>query len=265
MIPEHPSTLILQLSDLHLFRDPNHSLLGLNTDQSFETVLKKVRQLPTPPDVILLTGDLSQDESEFTYQHLAQKLSDFECPIYWVPGNHDNLQAMTRHLNQKPFCGDSSFQVGGWQVLLMDSTVDGMVHGELSPNALDQLDHDLKAIASSPTLIALHHPPFIIPSTWLNSGLVNHEALWQVLDRHSQVKVVLCGHIHQDFCFKRNGVSYLSAPSTCFQFAPNCNQFKVDDIDPGFRLIELTSTGDFQSWVERVSVPRQLDLATQGY
>ena len=265
MISRSPTTLILQLSDIHLFSDPTHSLLGLNTTQSFDAVLERVRQLSTRPDAILLTGDLSQDESDAAYRHLYQKFVDFDIPIYWVPGNHDNPAVMARSLDGPPFRSDRCFQLGGWQFILLDSSVAGQVHGQLSAEALEQLDQDLHRSSSMPTLVALHHPPFTIPSQWLNSGLKNYEALWQVLERHAHVQLVLCGHIHQDYQLKRNGICYMSTPSTCIQFAPNHDQFAVEDIDPGFRLIELAQTGCFHSWVERVPVHRQLDVAAQGY
>lgn len=259
------SRLILQLSDIHLFSDTDQSLLGLRTHHSFDAILDHVRQLPRLPEAILLTGDLSQDETVLAYQHLYRKLADFSGPIYWIPGNHDSLDAMTVSLNQPPFRADRTFALGKWHFLLLDSSMPNQVEGWLSTEKLTALDSDLRASAPHPTLIALHHPPFPIASNWLDTGLKNYEAFWRVLDSHDHVRLVLCGHIHQDFCYERRGVHYMSTPSTCVQFAPNSQNFAIEDIDPGFRLIELGSGGGFRTWVERVSIKRKLDFAAQGY
>jgi Icc protein len=84
-------------------------------------------------------------------------------------------------------------------------------------------------------------------------GLQNREALFAILDRHPQVKLVVFGHIHQAFDRSRRGVRYLGAPSTCVQFSPNSDEFAIDaEAQPGFRLLTLYPDGNYETSVQRV-------------
>lgn len=263
-----PSTplLVAQLSDLHLFATPEQTLLGLQTMASFTAILEALAQLPRQPDVILLTGDLAQDESTAAYEQIVQKIAPLKIPTYWLPGNHDHSPSMASILNQPPLYPDKAFQMGGWQFLMLDSTVAQQVHGEFSAQSLAQLEQQLQA-NTNPTLIALHHPPVSIDSAWLdNLGLQNSEEFLALLERHSHVKLVIFGHIHQQVEQRRQGINYLSTPSTCVQFAPHQQTFAVDETEPGFRLLWLYPDGTFDSEVQRVRIaPHQLDVAAQGY
>ena len=256
---------VLQLSDLHLFADAEQQLLGINTNQSCDQVLAAVKALPIELDIILLTGDLAQDESAATYQVLHRKFSDFAIPIYAIPGNHDNPDLIRLTLAHKPFQPERTFTMGGWQFILLDSSVEGEVHGSLSKATLTTLRQTLSS-TQRPTLIALHHPAYPVQSQWLDQiGLQNRDELWTLLDDYSQVKTVLCGHIHQDLPFSRQGVEYLSTPSTCVQFQPHSQDFSADRADPGFRLLTLWPDGTFNSWVQRVPINQEVNPSAMGY
>lgn len=257
---------IAQLTDIHLFADENQELLGLPTTQSFQAVIERVQTLRPQPDLLLLTGDLSQDGTPKSYERVQNLLSPLATPTYWLPGNHDRLSAMQQVLNRAPVSPEKVFQRSGWHFLLIKSCVPGCVHGHLSPETLDWLHFRLGLVGNQPTLIALHHPPFAINSQWLDSStLQNPEELFAVLDRHPQVKLVLFGHIHQEFNRQRHGVHYLGTPSTCIQFAPQSSNFSLDREEPGFRLLNLYPDGSWETWIERVNYPHQLDLAATGY
>lgn len=259
------SISVLQLSDLHLFAESDQQLLGLNTNQTLDLVLAAVRALPITPDVILLTGDLAQDESAKAYQLLQAKFSDFAIPIYAIPGNHDNPDLIQSILAHSPFQPERSFALGGWQFILLDSSVEGEVHGHLSSGTLTTLEQVLCS-TQYPTLIALHHPAYPVQSDWLDQiGLQNRDELWSLLDRYPQVKTVLCGHIHQDMPFSRQGIQYLSTPSTCVQFKPHSQDFLADTTDPGFRLLTLWPDGSFQSWIQRVPIHQKVNQFAIGY
>jgi 3',5'-cyclic-AMP phosphodiesterase len=264
-MPDSSPLRLVQVTDTHLFAQPDQKLLGLTTADSLTAVVEQINQLSPRPDLALLTGDLSQDGSLGSYQHLLELLRSLELPLHWLPGNHDDLAAM-RAVLTAPLCFDSqSFAVGGWQFLLLNSQVAGKVYGELSSQSLDRLEQELQA-ADCPTLIALHHPPFAIASNWLDkSGLRNPEALFAVLDRHPQVKLVVCGHIHQEFSYQRHGVTYLSCPSTGVQFQPKSSAFALDQNFPGFRQFTLYPDGQFATQVGRVVFSRELDFVAQGY
>jgi len=258
--------IIVQITDTHLLASPEGKLLGLPTQDSLAVVIEEVRNLLPQPHCLLLTGDLSQDETLASYERLHQYLTKLNLPAYWLPGNHDQLHFMEKALTIPPAYGDKCFQWGGWQFILLNSAVPGRVYGYLSQETLAWLEAKLNQAKDWPTLVALHHPPFFVDSHWLDkSRLQNPEALFQVLDSYSQVRLVLFGHIHQDFYHNRAGVHYFATPSSSVQFKPSCQQFTLDEAQPGFRLLWLYPDGRFETKVKRVEFSYSLDLTANGY
>jgi len=91
-------------------------------------------------------------------------------------------------------------------------------------------------------------------SRWLDElALYNAAELLSVVDRSPQVRGVLAGHVHQASDLSRNGVRYLTTPSTCFQFLPAVNSFSVDTRPPGLRWLDLLADGRIETevaWVD---------------
>ncbi len=245
--------LVAQITDTHLFAGADQKLLGLPTYDSFQAVLEQLSQLQPKPDILLLTGDLSHDESSASYERLQGLLTPLEIPTYWLPGNHDSLPVMQQVLRYLPVSSEKSFQAGGWHFLLLSSWVPGCVHGQLSQASLEWLELQLQLIGHKPTLIGLHHPPCPVHSEWLDQiALQNPAEFLAIIDRYSQVKLVVFGHIHQAFAHRRHGVGYLGSPSTCVQFAPASAEFLLDQAQPGFRLLTLFPDGIYETKIERV-------------
>ena len=247
------SFLVLQLTDTHLFADEEAVMAGMQTVKSFRAVMEQVSTLPRRPDLILLTGDLSQDESTASYHRLRDAINALGIPAYSIPGNHDVPTVMTPILQGGQFATARSLQKDNWNLILLDSVVPGQTAGRLAETELAFLDEQLSAHPELPTLVTLHHPPCLINSTWMDDiGLLNAEEFFTILDRHSQVKLVVFGHIHQEFAGERNGIRYFGSPSACVQFKPRSETFTLDQTLPGFRLLTLHSDGQFDSSVERV-------------
>ncbi|MDX2232697.1 MAG: 3',5'-cyclic-AMP phosphodiesterase [Leptolyngbyaceae cyanobacterium bins.349] len=260
------SILVAQITDTHLFAHTEQRLLGLPTQESLQAVLQQVKSLNSQPDLLLLTGDLSQDGSAQSYERLQQMICPLGIPAYWLPGNHDNPTMMAQVLTRSPMSPKKSLHVGGWHILLLDSSVPGCVHGELTQASLNWLDYELSQTQDEPALITFHHPPFQVGSDWMDGiGLRNAKALFTVCDRHPRVRLVLFGHIHQEFTQHRHGVAYLGTPSTCIQFKPNSTNFALDEEQPGLRLTRLFPDGTWDSSIQRIVYTAQPDLAAAGY
>jgi Icc protein len=258
--------VIAQISDCHLFANERRQLLGMPTIESFQAVLKQVGALQRKPDLLLLTGDLSQDGKPESYELLKELVTPLAIPTYWLPGNHDCVPVMEQVLQGGFMFLQKSFYAGAWNFLLLNSQVPGSVHGRLSSASLDWLEKQLQTIGNSPTVVAMHHPPFEVGSAWLDgSSLQNPNELFEVLDRHPQVKLVLFGHIHQEYSHWRNGVQYFGVPSTCIQFEPHSSDFSLDEIYPGFRLLYLYRDATWWTTVERAQYSHQPDMAATGY
>lgn len=248
------SLLVAQVTDLHLFARVDQQLMGVTTAETFRVILEHLGQLQPKPDLLLLTGDLSQDESSASYQWLQDVLVPLGIPTYWLPGNHDNLLVMEQVLHQPPISPEKSFEAGEWQFLLLSSWVPGCVHGQLSQPTLAWLEQQLQ-VNHQPTLVSLHHPPCPIGSAWMDAiALQNPAEFLRIIERYPQVRLVVFGHIHQAFEDQHQGVCYLGSPSTCAQFQPKSREFAIAQAQPGFRLLTLSPDGSYETKVERVNI-----------
>ncbi len=245
---------IVQISDLHLYANKEKTLLGVNTYQSFSAALDLLKSAITPPDLILLTGDLTQDHSEIAYQHIVAAFASFSMPIYYVPGNHDDGKLMSRVLTANTFSPCKQILLGAWQLILLDSQKPNAVEGYLASAQLDFLEECLKMYPEKQAIIAFHHQPVSVKTAWLDRlGLSNADELWSVLARYKAVHTVLFGHVHQEHAGKKNGIAYYSTPSTCIQFKRNSTDFALEELPPAYRFIDLYPKGDLKTGVCRAA------------
>ncbi|GGY50622.1 3',5'-cyclic adenosine monophosphate phosphodiesterase CpdA [Bacterioplanes sanyensis] len=260
------SLRLVQITDTHLNEPEDGHLLGMQTLHSLRCVLDTVRQEQQDIDAILVTGDLSQDGSERSYQHLRTALDGFSAPSFWLAGNHDERAAMQR----ADIPGDHLTRViraPHWQIILINSQVPGKVFGRISQAELDFLEQTLSERPDLHTLVTFHHHPVDMGSRWIDKiGIRNAEQLLDVIDRHNNVRCLLWGHVHQESDQMRNGVRLLSTPSTCVQFEPGSEDFSVDTRAPGYRWLELHADGRLDTGVSRVEgIHFEVDYSVKGY
>lgn len=260
------SVLLVQLSDSHLFAEADRRLLGMNTRQSLEKVIESVLAEHPAVDLLLATGDLSQDGSVESYQAFRQLSAQIAASARWLPGNHDELPQMAEAARQSDFL-EPVVDIGQWRITLLDSAVPGSVPGFLQDGQLQLLAQALSEAPERHHLICLHHHPVSIDCAWMEPiGLRNPEALFAVLGRFPQVRAVLWGHIHQMFDQVREGVRLLASPSTCIQFAPGSEDFQLDDLPPGYRWLRLHDDGRLETGISRVTgFEFEVDLGGEGY
>lgn len=250
----HSPLLIAQLTDTHLFADGSQEMLGCRTNQSFQAVVADISQLQLQPNVLLLTGDLSQDETVESYVYLRSLIEPLQIPTYWIPGNHDqSLADMEQVLNSPLISPDKQFKQGEWNFILLNTMMIGKVQGRLSVAELTRLEQQLQH--QQPTIVALHHPPLPVGAECMDQiRLENSDELFEVIDRFPHVKLVLFGHIHHAFEQLRHNVRYVGTPSTCVQLKPLSEVFTIDDRSPGFRLLRLYPDGQYETEVRRVAI-----------
>lgn len=258
--------LLVQLSDSHLFAEADSALLGMNTRESLQRVIELVREQQPRVDLLLATGDLSQDGTLASYQQFREMTQSIDAPARWIPGNHDEPQIMV-HAAVHSDLLEPVVDIGNWRITLLDSAVPGSVPGYLQDQQLQRLAQALSEAPSRHHLVCLHHHPVSIGCAWMEPiGLRNPDALFAVLDRFPQVRAVLWGHVHQEIDCERNGVRLLASPSTCIQFAPGSEDFQVSDQAPGYRWLRLHADGRLETGVERVEgFEFIIDYGSNGY
>ena len=257
---------LLQITDTHLNGPEDGHLLGMKTLHSMRCVLETVRAERQAIDAFLVTGDLSQDGSVTAYQHLHDELRPFACPVFWLEGNHDNPEAMqqvaagTEHLER-------IIRTPHWQIVMLNSQVEGAVYGRLASSQLALLEQALKEAPDLHTLVTFHHHPLNMGSEWIDRiGIKNADEFHEVIAKYPQVRGVLWGHVHQESDQMINGVRYLSTPSTCVQFTPRSEDFSVDCASPGYRWLDLLDDGSIETGVSRVEgIEFEVDYSVKGY
>lgn len=219
--------LIAQLSDLHLRAHPPAGA-RVDTLALLRACLDDLTRRDPAPDLLLLTGDLSDAGSAADYELLRTLLEPLHLPVLLLAGNHDDRSALRRifsgdahaHLQQHPVFVQYVVEQQGLRLIALDTVVSGQPHGELCEQRLQWLAQTLAASAT-PTVLAMHHPPFDtglheMDGMGLRHGAAELEAL---LLRHPQVQAVLCGHLHRCVHTRFAHTVALTAPSTAHQIA----------------------------------------------
>lgn len=259
---------LIQITDPHLFSDAQRDLLGVNTTDSFQAVLEAVLDTPFDYDFVLATGDLVQDHNREAYHRFAQMVKPLEKPVFWLEGNHDIQPQMHDALGLYQQIQPHKQILAGkyWQIVLLDSHIEGVPRGALSQTALDFLQACLRRFPERYALIALHHNILPTNSAWLDQhSLANPEQLAEVLFPFKQVKALIHGHIHQQVDSLWKGYRLFATPSTCIQFKPHCHDFTLDPLPQGWRELTLLPNGTIETAVKRLSRAFLPNFGANGY
>lgn len=244
---------LLQITDCHVFAEPEACLRGLNTRSSFEATCKRLIEDNAQADVLLATGDLSQDGSAESYQYLAGYFNAMAIPTFWIPGNHDDMESIARHFKADQVFAAKQIFIGSWQLILLDSTIAGEIHGRLSADQLEFLKSALHENPEKHSLVCLHHQALDVGSRWIDlKGLENAQQFRQLLAQFSSVRAVIWGHVHQEVHQTRDRIEWMATPSSCFQFMPGSDEFAVGTEAPGYRSINLYPDGTLLTAVHRI-------------
>ena len=247
---------LVQITDCHIMATAHERLHDINTRHSFEAVSRAAVGNYTDLDLLLLTGDLSQDASAASYRYLATRFTELGLPTFWIPGNHDDDSIMREHLRGSCIFSARQVLVGHWQIVLLDSTIPGEVGGRVSARQLEFLDNALRAHPERHALVCLHHQAIAAGSEWIDDkGLQQSRQLVAALKSQANVKAVLWGHVHQQAHHHIDGIDWMSTPSSCKQFNPASKTFATDDLAPGYRFLSLFADGSIDTEVQRVDIP----------
>ncbi len=246
--------LIAQLSDLHV---QPHGVLAygvVDTNPFTERAFKAVSALDPKPDIVILSGDLTDRGTDVEYDILADLIRrHLDLPVYLIPGNHDRREGIKARLGHLPgVTSDPKFVhyvVDDYPVrlVMLDSIVPKEGHGALCAERLDFLDRALSAAPKKPALVVLHHPPFLTGIAHMDEvTLRNPDPFEAVIRRHPQVERILCGHAHRPICVRFGGSLAQVAPSVAHQVVldlrPNGDAtFNMEP--PGFLLHDWRPEG----------------------
>lgn len=254
----------MQITDTHLGRQEGEKLLGIDTDYSLQAVLEQLAQERSAPELIIVTGDVSNNGYRAAYDRLLQSVKRFSSRCVWLPGNHDET-ALMRDRGAEQLVHRVDLE--SWQVLLLDSSVPNRVGGSISSDQLALLRRSLSEHPEQYSVVCLHHHVLPVGCAWLDEQRVDNAAdFFDVLADFPRVRLVMSGHVHQETDVVHRGIRVLTSPSTCVQFAPGSRDFAVDLSSPGYRWLELHADGRIDTGVSRVrDVSFDVDTRARGY
>ena len=218
--------LIAQISDFHIKARGQIAYRVVDTATCLREAVAAIAALDPQPDMVVATGDLTDFGRPEEYALLRELLAPLKQPVYLIPGNHDERDAMRR-----AFSGDGYLPAVGFlhytvedyplRLVALDTVIPGEAGGRLCDERLGWLERTLSASPERPTLIIMHHPPFATGIAHMDRiGLADAAAFAAILSRHPQVERVLCGHLHRAIQ-ARIGTNAIAstAPSTAHQVA----------------------------------------------
>jgi len=243
-LKNHKNFTILQITDTHVFEHDAHKLFGVATNINFYRAVELATATGIEFDMIFLTGDVSQDETEESYDIVARTLSHFNKPIYWIPGNHDNPKKMKEVFKQHHlFINEPILSKENWVFIFLNTKYNfhdsGRLHTEdqkLLEKTLSNMDSDTLAY------IVMHHPPLKVNTPLIDQYLLtNPDTFWDCIAPYPNVKNIICGHVHGDYSLIHHNVTLESSPATCLQWSKGATKLLVDP-RIGFKFHEVKSS-----------------------
>ncbi len=212
--------LIAQLSDPHV-RPEGMLYQGVATsNRMFAQALAHVHALDRRPDILLITGDLVDDGRPEAYTMVRQLLSASRIPFLVIPGNHDDRENFRAAFCDQPYLpaeGPLHWCVDNHPVRFigLDSCAAGKHHGHVDARALAWLARTLAQDTAKPTVLMLHHPPFVSGIPYMDIyRCMKTQQLEDVVRAASNIELVLCGHVHRTMLRRWAGTVVCACPST---------------------------------------------------
>lgn len=215
------------LADTHVNTRTNNRYVSYNTH--FVKAIEAINAAKV--DLVLISGDLTDNGSEEQMDRFKQMVKGFEAPVLFVPGNHDVGHAGSKEtkmtISQKRLTlfrkklGPDYFvrQVAGVRVIGMDSCVIGTGYKEENKQ-WTFLEKELGQPWREPTLLIAHYPLRRKTADEPKNGVWNaHPDAQQRLIRLAKqggARAVLTGHFHYPIENRLEGILFLSASATAF-------------------------------------------------
>jgi len=213
------SLSFVQISDSHMgFNKPaNPDVIA-----TLKAAVDKVNALPTPPEFILHTGDVSHLSKPEEFDNVQQILKSLNREVFFVPGEHDVLNdegaAFLERFGRNPQTkGWYSFDKSGVHFIglvnVMNLKAGGL--GTLGSEQLEWLKKDVKHLKhSTPIVVFAHIPLWTVYPQW-GWGTDDSAQALSYLKKFGSV-TVLNGHIHQTMQKVEGNITFHTAFSTAF-------------------------------------------------
>lgn len=216
--------LIAQISDLHIRPPGQKAYRVVDTDKYLPAAIEALNALAPQPDLIIITGDLTDFGRPTEYQHLRAQLDLLNTPYYLMPGNHDSTEVLRDSFPDHDYLRQGKFlqytvEHHPLRLIMLDTVVPMQSHGALCSERLAWLEARLLEAPGRPTVIAMHHPPFKTGIAHMDAiGLLQGaDALEALVARHANVERIISGHLHRSIVRRFGGTIASTCPGPAHQ------------------------------------------------
>ena len=241
--------IIAQITDTHIKAGGRTAYKRVDTLARLSACVAHLNAFSPSIDVVVMSGDMADFGTAEEYAIARPELDRLAMPYYVVPGNHDGRDAMRQAFTDHDYLPREGFlhyaiEDHPIRLIGLDTTVPGQPHGEMCTARLDWLSQTLDRDRRKPTLLFMHHPPFLTGVEHMDrQNCRNSEALGLLVERHSQVQMILCGHVHRTAQTLWYGTIACIGPSPCHAVAldlhPDGPPAFIEE-PPACRLVHLT-------------------------
>jgi Icc protein len=247
---------VVQLTDPHIGAtwsdDPSAALAA--------AVAAVGEVLSSPPDAVLVSGDIANTPNDGEYRRARELLDRFDAPVYVLPGNHDDREGLKRHfaisVGEEPHLS-YAVDLGPARLVCLDTQRPGRDGGQLDSQRLSWLERCLAQDEVTPTLLAMHHPPLVVGVPSLDAIAIPADelsALAEILARHRQVHVIAAGHVHRAIVGELAGARVIALPSTDVQLAFDTEATEIRLVrEPACFAIHMLIEERFVSHIQPIS------------
>ncbi|MFG1286849.1 phosphodiesterase [Xanthobacter versatilis] len=211
--------LIAQLTDTHIRRPGTLAYGVVDTALYLEAAVAHILALTPRPDVVIVTGDLTDFDDPAEYARFRALTAALPMPLFPIPGNHDSsagLLAAFPEIAARCDGGRVNYVVEDvpLRLVMLDSTVYGCPHGQLGEEGLAFLDRALGATPGRPAFVCAHHPPFLTGIRHMDvQNLSDAAGLEEVFGHWPQVLGFTCGHVHRAVTTTFAGIAATIGPA----------------------------------------------------
>lgn len=219
--------IIVQLSDTHIPAWGQKTCGVAAMTDNLSRCVQHINQFTPRPDLVLVTGDITQSGRIEEFNQAASLLNKLNTPYFVIPGNHDTRQNLVAAFSGTPALPDDfeitteqpfiNYVIDEYKIRLiaLDSTTDGKHGGQFCERRAAWLKDRLDEEPTKPTILFMHHPPVMLSVRETNfDGFRGADRLCDLLKNYSNIERIACGHVHIPCFVKWGGTIVSTAPST---------------------------------------------------
>lgn len=256
--------LIAQITDTHVGFEPEAGENEFNFVR-FRNVLGHLLSQPVSPDMLILSGDLTDGGQPDCYARIRDLIEDCPFPVHVMPGNHDNREALLAAFPDCPTAdGFAQFaiQASDLRILCLDSFEPGRHGGAFCETRAQWLSDELAAHPDTPTVLFMHHPPVVAGIEWMDPSPTEDwfKRFHDTVRDHRQVISIQAGHLHRPLHAVVEGIPLSVTPAVAPAVALDLRPLDTDVADarpivaaePPFYSLHLWRAGSLVSHFQPV-------------